>query len=498
MPNFPGAQEPSFGDPHVDSNRKGAPAKRYEAQGDINTRQPTAFMAPKDPSAGRYEDMAKMGEQAQAIAVKFAVASDQSKSSAAELEFKTGMDSIKLAAANDPDPDNQGEYLNQIEKLKQKVSNKRFVFGAAKDEMNARLGYFANAENVGIINTFRTKLADKGVADMVGLLDRYAAEGGEGMEQSIHDELEKNVQANFITRQEAQKQEKAYIAEGRYNNFLKDAEADLEVSKAGLDDNVYGLSSKKLAEAKKAQHALEARAEEARKDAELGNILDLSEKLVSNSLQPGDAHDAVVSGAVNAEMGGLLDLANASPKDWTKAIKTKQISSPEQLRGRVDAFLDPLTDPDTSHEGKMAVVKSALENYTNKKLNQSEMAFILRASIGKKTDPENPIWGFLSTAGEMIGFTAKNDIRPASVGKKASLEFTAGAIKKFISTWDFREDPRPVAQQAIFQQYDEKNPAYAGWEQDGTYWTPGGQVKVTGRDPNTGSWLVEGVNAAND
>ena len=496
MPDFPGAQEPSFGDPYVNSGRGARPAERHESGQNINTGQQVGAMAPKTNAGQGYEMAAEMGKQAMNIGLKFAAASDSAKASTAELEFKTGMDNILSAAANDTDPDNQGEYLNQIEKLRQKTTNKKFAFGESRDNTNAKLGYLANAGNVHVVSAFRTKIVDRGVANMTSLLDRDVTEGGEGMEESIKGRIQLAVDEGFIDRTAAQKLEKTYVASGRYNNFLRDNEADTELSGARLEKNEYGLSGVDLAKAKKARRATIAANEEAVEQAEVGLLSDLSSKLVDDSLGTNEVRDAVSLSGLDAEIGALMELAQVSPKEWKKATSGKKsLLDPKDVGIRANAFLNPLKESSTTAEGKKKVLKMALESFNKEEINKAELAFILRLSNGQSTDRENPIYGFAVATLETVAAADSN--LPMLKGGALSMPI-ASALSKFITSWNQKDDPRPVGQKAIFDRYDEVNKETAWWEEGGTYWTPGGQVQVTGRDPNTGSWLVKGVHASDD
>ena len=173
----------------------------------------------------------------------------------------------------------------------------------------------------------------------------------------------------------------------------------------------------------------------------------------------------------DAEMAENFGLAMAGPDEWRDALSDEEkFKFTEPSSKASNYFIDPLGKLATSDiDGRKQIVKSALQNYNNgkrgKKLDRSDLNFILRVANGKSTDPENPIWGWLSSAAQMTPESASADV-----------------FKKFSKLWDIKSDPRPVMKQAIIDQRKQDKPELANYEIGQIVKRKSGSFEMTGFD----------------
>jgi len=181
--------------------------------------------------------------------------------------------------------------------------------------------------------------------------------------------------------------------------------------------------------------------------------------------------EAVTSGAIDAQMGVAFELAAVGPDEWSDSLKTD--INPEKVRARVDSFINPLKDIDGSTpESRYGIVKTALQNYNDGKLNINELSFILRVANGKSTEPQNPVWGFLKSA--VQGMISENP------GIKSSAQI----MEKFQQRWDFKQDPREVMKQAAIDQFKEDRPETASYKVGDVIKRKSGSFEVVGFSEN--------------
>ena len=360
---------------------------RYESQEAINTKQQVGALAPEDTSYKKYEAMAETGKALGEIGLKFAVASDRRKANEAELGFKTGMDDVIFRAQNDPNPDNQDQYLNEIRQLQETHSKKKFVFSHSKDESFSRMGLDAQNGSVQIQNIFRNKEIDAGRATTLGLLDMAVERGGPGMQSEIQRLTQEGVQAGLFDRVGAQKLQKEYVKDGRYNQFLSDFRADPIGAEKKFDKDSYGMDVESAERARSKLKELKAVQRE-----QEGNLYgDMSLKVMT-----GEASEREILSEIDANRQnpneGITEahgktLLSSLYKDVTKRIGNKEFekhkkaidfvfsgSSQDRIKG-YEAILEAYEDGLTTEDGKF--LKKILDT-------KNDVIFAKKVASGQK------------------------------------------------------------------------------------------------------------------
>lgn len=323
MPNFPteGGPATTF---YTGGNK--SDFKRNESQESINA-QPTAVQAPKDPSSQLAEGQAKIGGQLQEIGLNFAKASDSQKATEAQLGFKTGMNDILSRAENDPNLDNQADYMNEIAQLNETSSNKKFIFGASRNETNLKLGYEASVGTVQVQNLYRKKLEDKGRVDSLITLDNMASEGGPDLEKRMSEFMATKVNAGFFDREGAYKIVKDYLEKGnkihgqdQINKDLYSAETPEEVDLVtqAITSGNYEKDGVTIDPEKK--YALIKLAKSTKKNIEISIKAQEVEATAKNRV---DTISGVASGKIKFESINIADVSEYDPKLGEALTKIK-------------------------------------------------------------------------------------------------------------------------------------------------------------------------------
>src|SRR3990167_1146178 len=417
---------------------------RYESKGELTTRQPAAFVS-KDTSGEITEAKGKVADTIQEGALKWSQAHDTIQKTVASANFKGGMADIQSRAAQDPLYNNSDQYYKEIEELKRN-SLKGFTSKFTEMQTGLELGYEAKVGKIQIQNLYKKKEIDVGQANALKLLD-IASQNPATTEKEIRTSLNDWTQAGIFDHKDAYKLEQEYVKQLKYNTFLSDYNSNPDEAAAKLSKNEYGFDSAQMQKANKLQRSMNKRQEEDRKKMQIATVGDLSQKLLDKSLTLDEVQNSLISGAIDAEMALNFELAMAGPDEWSKFAKDEEQGSKSKI---ITALLSKVT----GDSDRLTIVKSALQNYNDKKINNDDLTFILRVANGKNVEPENPIWGFLKSAVGSLENTP---------GAKSS-KFSADVMKKFSSRWDFKEDPREVIQQAKIDQQKEDRPETASYK----------------------------------
>ncbi len=428
---------------------------RYLSKARATTDQPAHFAA--ESTEGQVtEQVARAGQTAQNLTFKMGEAYQEAKETQAELNQRTQNDDLLARATADPDVNSYDKYKQENDKIK-----KESVAGF-KNKLNAgnaiaKADYYAKTTDTQLQAIFRKKMIDNQQANLLGLLDKDAAIGSI---DSIKSRIERNKQQGFINETDAYKLEEKYTKQAKQNMFLADLNADPETAKENLSKNVYDFAPKELETAKKFQDKADKRMKEEFKNAQMATVNDFGEKLAKRTLTNEDVQDAISSGLIDAEMGGSFALAMASPDTWEELYEDAKPSV------RAENFIKPLEGLSKTEDvdKRMKIIKSALQNRVDKKLNAGDLNFILRVSAGQSTDKRNPIWGFFKSAVDSIS--------PVKSG--------ALIMDKFKSRWDFQEDPRQVMQEAAIDQFKEEKPETAAFKMGSVIKRKSGSYEVTG------------------
>lgn len=434
----------------------------YESNRQLTTQQPS-FLA---PSSTEGQVIEKVGQAASAVpeaALKWSNAVDTIQTTTSQANFKSGVLDILQRAENDPDYNSSAKYLQEVEKLRAD-SLKGFSSKGAERNAAIELGYQAKVASIQLQNTFKKKIIDVGQASALKLLDLEAANPTKGYESRIASVLDQQIKDGVIGKEAAYKLQQEYMKKAKYNSFLIDMDSDPEAASKNLSKNTYGFDISELSKAKKMIESNEKRQEEARKDFQLATVNAFGEKLANRTLTSEEIQGAVINGAIDAEMASDFELALSGPEKWTSATKG---ASPTDTASKL--FIEPLKKiSEGDIDGRNKIIKAAMRNYNDKKINRDDLTFILRVSAGKSTDPTNPIWGHLKSA---ISWAAES---PSPVGT------TAAVMEKFKSRWDFKEDPREVMKQAAIDQFKEDRPETSAYKIGDTIKRKSGSYEVVG------------------
>ncbi len=438
--------------------------------------------APADPSSFSASGklITDVGQALGTLGDHFIQAQELQQKQSAVNKAKLGINEIIARAAQDPDPENISGYAQQLEQV-------RRTSGEGITLRNAKAGYdleFQSASNDGLIklqDLKRKKIVDLGLASITeGLngLDTDYMNASPTEEPRILEQMNMLIsqghsngfmEANDMVKmkQENLKQVGAKKAIYMINNASTPEEINAirdSVLKGDFEKNGVTIDpSKKKSILANADTALKKQ-EESRKQEQLAVVNDFGQKLVNGDLNLSEIENAVTSGAIDADMGFNFQLAISGPKEWDELVKD---ATPGMTAQKF--FIEPLKkinggNPEQSKE----VIKSALQNYNDRKINADDLAFVLRVANGKSIDPKNKIWGSLEAAfGSM----------PASQVINQS-----GLIKKFIDRWDFQEDPREVMKESAIDQQKEDNPQTASYKINDVISRKGRSYKVVGFD----------------
>ena len=429
---------------------------RYLSKAKATTDQPSHF-APESTEGQQLEQMAKVGQTAQNATFKMGEAYQEARKTTAELNQRTQNDDLLARATADPDVNAYEKYRQENEKIK-KDSVAGFKNNSNAGDAIAKADYYAKTTDTQLQAVFRKKMIDNQQANLLSLSDIDAKQGNF---ESIKARIEKNKQMGFIGAEDAYKLEEKYSKQVKQNAFLSDLSVSADLASENLQG--YGFDVSETAKAKKMIDSAKKKEKEEFKNVQMATVNDFGEKLASRSLTMEEVEGAISSGLIDAEMGASFELAMAAPDRWTEFAEGKDSSI------RADNFIKPLETLSKSEnvDQRMKIIKSALRNRVDGKLDAEDLNFILRVGAGKSKDPQGKIWGFLNSAINSIPAPTK------SGGEIA---------KKFMANWDMQEDPRPVMHQAAIDQFKEDHPETAPYKL-------GDKIKR-----KSGSYIVDGFN----
>lgn len=406
---------------------------------------------------------------------------DRAQRNTAELNFQTGLLDIKQRAENDPDYNNSAEYFKEIRKLHDD-NLKGIGLPSTRGELSAKFGLQGRIAEIDIDSMFKKKGIDQGRAAKLTEWDNLVANPPEGFEKTLEDGMAEQVESQLFGHVEGQKLVKDYIKQGKSNMFRIDLSVDPALAKQNLKKNKYGFDIQEQEKAEKLYDNEIRQREEQGKELQMNTLNVAGDMLSNRTLTPEHLKAWVDSGAMDVETADNFDLATSSPKEWKERMVTDKGEPVEASNLVTKFFLEPLQQLADSDSGKRKnIVAQALKNHKNKKLNQDELTFVLRMANGKTTEPDNPNWNYLSSA-----FTALGETAGTKVGERIP-----GVIKQFISNWNQKDDPRPILEGAIVDQYKKSHPETATW-------SPGLEVAKYGRKgillgyhPSTGEPIID-------
>lgn len=184
MPNFPGFT-------------------RYDSKASLTTDQPTA-LATKSTQGDVMKTVADTEAKAAESGFKFIDALATIQKTTAQANYRTGEADILKQAENDPDPNSQQKYQDQITKLKADTLSK-ISFGGAQKEMGLQLGYESKVASVKIAGDYKKKAIDVGQAAILQNIDTEVNNPTPSSLFNVKTVLDKNVQAGIISHEAAYK-----------------------------------------------------------------------------------------------------------------------------------------------------------------------------------------------------------------------------------------------------------------------------------------------------
>lgn len=431
---------------------------RYLSKAKATTQQPSAFAA--ESTEGQItEQVAKVAGVAQEATYKWGLAYQEAQKTQAELNQRTQIDDLLARAEADPDYNALEKYQQENEKIKtQSLSG--FKNNFTKGEAAAKANYYSSAANNQLTNIFRKKMIDNQQANTMRLLDLEAKNPSEDTFANMKAILEKQKSLGFLSETDALKLEEKYTKQAKQNAFLTDLSTSPDLAQENLGN--YGFDVSETGKARKMIEAAKKKEKEAFKNAHMATVNGFGEKLANRSLTVEELEDAVSSGLIDSETGAAFELALAGPDQWS------DFSEETEQRGRsklITNLLEKLSPDDV--DSRMKIVKSSLQNYNDKKLNVNDLSFILRVANGQSKDPNNKIWGYLTSALSMVA--------NQSPGVQA-----AKGLMKFKERWDMQEDPRDVMKQAMVDQFKEDKPETAAYKIGDVIQRKSGSYEVSG------------------
>lgn len=177
-----------------------------------------------------------------------------------------------------------------------------------------------------------------------------------------------------------------------------------------------------------------------KEDARLDTALSLSQKLSNGSLQEEDIQNALLSGDMEAETSSAFKVALFDSERWKQFKKKEKEAGSDAV-----TFLNLINEKTSTPSDNYNVLKSAITNYNEKKLNWSNLVFLIRAVGEKRQKPDSSIWPQLKSAIDMMAKTVPEGAVVSVLGR-------------FQNLWNFNADPRPLMKQAIKDQVHEDNP----------------------------------------
>lgn len=411
----------------------------------MTTQQPSFLAA--DNTSGQVIDVvaqgAKAGLQASESWLK---GLDAVQKTTAETNFKSGMLDIMQRAENDPDVNSSGKYLQELESLRAKsmtgIQNK-----SVEAETLQEFNFESHKAQIQIENFFKKKVISAGQAATLQQLDMEAKLATPDSQNNIKKLLQRQTEAGIVSPKEAYELEKKTVKDMKQNSFLRDLNSGSQFAGEQLKSNAYGFDVTEMEKAKSILDRYEKRENEVQKEVQFNSAVDAGVALVNNNLDQGALQQMVLNGQMDAELAGAFELALFSPKKHWKEFEKGKANQPKIAAEYMIKAVEGMAefDPDKASN----IMKQALNEYSapNAKINEKDLAWIIKAIDEKRKAPDNPIWSKLTSAVKMM---------PTTLG--------AGAMSKFMQTWDFKEDPRPVMKQAVVDQQKEDNPVLANYD----------------------------------
>lgn len=438
---------------------------RYESKNKLTTQAPAPQLNDPHASGKIAEAQAQVGGALESMAFQWSDSLNTIQKMEATEKFKTGALDIVQRASEDPDYKNLSKYQKEVNDLKNE-SLKTFSFPGGKMQAEPDFNLETKSLEIQLNNIYKKKAIDVGQTSTLQLLDSEIQNLSPGFEGRIKSILANATAAQLFDNKGAYELEKQYISKGRYNAFLNDLNTDPNIAGQNLSNNAYQLDAAQLAKAKKAYTLGTKKFEQMRKQSQLDLVNNFGEQLAKGELTPDEIQNAVISGSIDAEMGASFELAMAAPERWTEFVGTKKDKLEPSLRA--GNFIKPLEALAGSNDvdSKMKIIKSALQNRVDGKLDASDLNFILRVASGKSKDPSNPIWGHLKSA----------------IASLPPLRDSGFIVEKFKSRWDMEQDPRPVMQQAAIDQFKEDHPETAAYQKGDVIKRKSGSYEVIGHN----------------
>jgi hypothetical protein len=394
---------------------------------------------------------------------------------------KLGINEILTEAANDPNPENTGAYARRLDEVK-RASAGGISLRGAQDAFDVEYTSAANDGLIKLRQLQREKIVDLGVASIsegLNQLDADYLNASPDQEIQILNRMDLLIQEGYANGFMSA-QDKAKMIEENLRqvgakkavhliNSASSPEEVLAIKDALLrgDFEKNGVTidpEKKKAILTNVDTALKKK-EEQMKEQQVAVVNELGERLVAESLTAAEVENAVTAGLIDAEMGTYFQLAILGPKEWKNAI------GDEKPTFAANNFMVPLARlAESDDESRVQIVRSALQNYSEKKLAKYDLAYILRVANGKTEAPDNAIWGFLKSA---VGMVAKAST-PVQTGY--------GVMQKFKARWNFEDDPRTVMKEAMIDQQKEERPETADYKIGDMISRKGRSFKVVGFD----------------
>lgn len=345
---------------------------RYESKSQPTTQQPS-IQAAEDTSGEIIQKAGGVGKTIQEASIKWSNAVDTIQKTTAQANFKSGLLDIQNRAQNDPNYNNSGQYLREIEKLK--TDNlKGFSSKSAETDAAIDFGYQSKVAQIQIENLYKKKMIDVGQASTLKLIDTEVNNPSESSIGNIQKILNTQVEAGILDHKDAYKLYEASEQKVKFNSFLKDFRSDPTAAEKQFNKNAYGMDIETSEKARSKLKELKLLQKE-----QEGNIYgDMSLRVTTGDITDEEIQVAIAANKANPNEGITeahgKQLMNARYRDVTKRIGNEEF---KKYKKAIDFVFS------SSSQDRFKGYESILEAYTNG-LKPDETKFLKQILDTKK------------------------------------------------------------------------------------------------------------------
>lgn len=388
-------------------------------------------MAPKDTQGQVSALVAETAEAAQGKAISWNKEVNNMRANQALYNHKLKQQEVAAMAEEDPDPNNAEKYKKMIIDS-QKQLEVGFTDPWVAAEIKNKLTYETGAANILIDHSFKKKLIEQQqvttqesarllvtnpattLDDINALWDAdlskklFSAQALDKLKlETIKSATEEKLNREMVMAASSEDQ-------GKIKEFADSLPGREVLGKKLTSEMVASFTDKvyRMAEKIKSQNQRDMFVTSA----------DNMKQLVENTLTSDQINRQVADGKMSPEMASIWKASQLNPDQWNEAVDSKTIKPASGSANVLIDIVNSIADG-KSDVSKTQVLELALKQYNAKKINKSDVAWVLRTITGKDETPESPIWNSLKSAFALGG---------------------PGMVKQFMSVWNFKQDPKKV------------------------------------------------------